>query len=203
MADTNGGNAQDAPANGGNGTGSSAPAPSGENTQNSTQQNTAPGGDPALPKTYTEAEMKVLRDEAASNRVKAKKAEDRLKEIDDASKTDQQKQADAAADAVKRAEQAESQLAAITRKQAITAAVSAVAVYPDVVAGMITPDQVPNDPATNAPDAKKLADRIAELRTAYPGMFKATDQGGDAGAGGKSPSGSADMNTNLRKAFGR
>ncbi len=202
MADQNTAPGTGSGANDGTGTGSGTVPPSGEQTPNTENQNT--GTDPApTPKTYTEADMSALRKEAAASRVAAKKAEDRLKEIDDAQKTDQQKATEAADAATKRAEQAEARLNDLSRKQAITAAVSGIALYPDLIADRITAEDVPNDPATNAPDAKKLQEKIAALRGLYPGLFKPSDQGSDAGAGGRSPSGAGDMNKSIRDAFGR
>ena len=203
MADTakTGGNAQDAPANGGNGTGSAPAAPSGTTPKQEELNNGEPAADTA-PK-YTEAQAKKLRDEAAASRVELKKATDRLKEIDDAAKTETQKAQETATAEKQRADTLQAQIDAITRKDAITAAVKNISVYPDFIADKITAADVPNDPATGKPDAKLLNAKIAELRTLYPALFKPADQAQDAGAGGAGGTGGGDMNGLIRQGFGR
>lgn len=149
--------------------------------------------------TFTAADMKDLRAEAAKYRTENKDIAARLKAFEDQGKTDLQK-AQEERDALNaRATAAESALGAINRRAAIAKALGDTAIYPDAVAALISEADVPTDPKTGQPDAAALAAKITALRGQYPAYFNGSAQGGDAGARGDVP-GNVDMN---RLLFGR
>lgn len=194
MAGTNSGNAQDAPAND-------------SQVQDTTTTGPQDGTNPQTDDTNKQGSLtleqaRALRAENARRNAENKELAQKIKDFEDAQKSDQQKATEAAETERKRADALEARLNDLTRKAAITAAISGTALYPDLIADKISQADVPIDPATNAPDAKRLAAKIAELRMQYPALFKPADQAQDAGANGKATDG-GDMNARLRQAFGR
>lgn len=151
------------------------------------------GGPPAAggERTYTAAEMKAVRDEAAANRVALKAAQDELDKAKKAQMTEEERKA---ADLA--AAQAEvARLQGVARSSDILAkAAVAGASVPQAIVGLIPADAVDLDAA------------IAGLKTQYPQLFTARPGGSADGGGGNSGGGTPPamtMNQIIRRASGR
>lgn len=137
-------------------------------------------------KTYDEAYVKSLRDEAAGNRVKIRELEAKIKAYTDKDKTELQR----AADALKAVETERDTLKQSLRQHELAlAAVKFNAIHPEVVAKMV-PEDSPN-----------IEVAIADLKKQYPSLFR-TVGSGDGGAGTGSGNAETSMNTVLRRAAG-
>jgi hypothetical protein len=140
----------------------------------------APNSDPpAQPKTYDEAYVKQLRDEAASNRKKAADAEKRLKEIDDANLTEAEK-------LKQRAEAAEAKVTGsqvrVAKAEAEKAAALAKVVNPGVAYKLIR-DDITFDKDGEPENIPAL---IAQLVKDNPYLLGAGDGGGGGAGNGAS-----------------
>jgi hypothetical protein len=145
----------------------------------------------ATGKTFDEAYVKELRDEAAKHRRDKAAVEAKLKAIEDAKLSEDEKRA-------KRMQELEAENARLlgeTRRAAIlAAAATAGAIVPEAVVGLV--------PA----DAEDVKQAVAAVKREYGDLFRKPVAGSaDAGAGtgdqGKKPV--TDMNTIIRRAAGR
>jgi len=169
-------------------------------------QQTPPVGEPAAPVTtapatgtgtagalegiealpdWAQKELRSVRGEAANYRK-------RLKDIEDSQLSETER---LRAELKTAADERDAHATELQRLRAETAAASAGALYPDLVAARISPDALSDKPATDK--------EIKRLRDAYPAMFRPLHGNGD-GAGAGLPAGNQnDMNAALRRAAGR
>lgn len=184
---------------GGDGAGSPAAGADAGGADKSGGEGGAPGGQQkaddggtgdAGKKTFDEAYVKELREEAAKHRREKADLEKRLKAIEDANLSEEQKRA-------KRLEDLEAEnvrLKSETRRSAILAeAAAAGAIVPQAVVGLV--------PA----DAEDLKAAVAALKREYADLFRKPSAGSaDAGAAaGSEKKPVSDMNTIIRRAAGR
>lgn len=186
------------------GQGSTSAGAGGQDPPDDSQAGASGGGDQGQQtRTYDEAYVKKLRDEAAANRKAAKDNADKLKKLEDSKLSDDEKLKKELEGFRGLVPTLQGQL---REMQVREAAATHGAVYPKVIAPLIPSDLDFNDDA-----AVKAA--FEGLRQEYPTLFRRTRGGngtgqdqvpgsGDGGAGtGRTPAGG--MNEFIRRAAGR
>jgi len=138
----------------------------------------------ALPD-WAQKEIRSVRGEAANYRK-------RLKDIEDSQLSETER---LRAELKTAAEERDAHATELQRLRAETAAASAGALYPDLVAARISPDALGDKPATDK--------EIKRLRDAYPAMFRPLHGNGDGAGAGAPGGGPTDINAMLRRAVGR
>lgn len=131
-------------------------------------------------KQYSAAYVEELRKEAAQNRIKAKKAEDALKQRQDAdlSETERMQKRLAELEEAEKGWATEKQTILLT--QAVTSeATKAGAKYPDLIIRSLDRNSVEFDNDGNPTNLGKV---IGALRTDYPDLFRSTTGSADGGA---------------------
>jgi hypothetical protein len=181
----------------GSGSGSGGGAPGGQpGGAGSPPAGGAPPAAPPAPagggdRTYTAAEMKAVREEAAANRVALKTAQEELDKAKKAQMTEEERKATE----LKEAQAKVTELTFAARNSDILAkAAVAGASVPQAIVGLVPVDAVDLDAA------------IAGLKTQFPQLFTArpggsADGGGGSGTGGTPPA--MTMNQIIRRASGR
>jgi hypothetical protein len=163
------------------------------NTNSGSSQSGNAGGDTGQQTTFSAEYVKQVRDEAAKERIARTKLEQRLKQIEDAQLSEQEK-------LTKRASELEAQNSSLLqtmRRQAVEgAARDAGATVPQSIVGMI--------PA----EAEDVNAAVLALKKQYPQLFAKAVQGSadggggtNVGEGGVQPK--ADMNKIIRTMAGR
>jgi hypothetical protein len=150
-----------------------------------------PGEQQAAPKTYDEAYVTALRNEAASYRVKAKETGDKLKTFEDAQKTDTQKLQERAEAAERERDTLKGEAArSATRAAFADVATEAKAKNPGTVAKLLAIEKI-KGADEGKPDVAETRAALEAIRKSDPDLFQKIGPLGSSASGGAGSGGAA------------